>query len=209
MNVPGLRSKHVRKLIILAGVLALIPIVFPGLIFAAPSFADIATKGDRNLKIISYIYEKYEFMPAKREYFQNISEEWIKGKVLYEHSSAEEKKDNYEKLYKSYRTTNDVLKDISIDLANLSEAVVDDFSQKIIESEDVRKNLSRDKNYNRFVVSRNEFTRADNGFKRGMYYYSARLYDHGLDLMKRVYKDQKWVFPKSKAPGKATKEGLS
>ena len=169
---------------------------------AIPASGDIMEKGDRNLKIISAIYEKYSFMPAKKEYFRQIQEDWVKGKVQYSHAHPEEKKEKFDKLFKSYITTNDVLKDICIDMANLSEVVVDDFSQKLIDSETVKTNYSRDKHYNRYLVSRNELSRADGGFKRGMYYYSARLYDHGIDIMKNIYHERGWVFPKAKAQGK-------
>jgi hypothetical protein len=173
-------------------------VIFSAILPGSPALSDITLKGERNLKIISFIYEKYPFMPAKKEYFRHIQEEWLKGKSLYTHAHPDEKKDNYNRLLQSYMLTNDVLKDICIDMGNLSEAVVDDFSQRLVESETVKTNLGRDKNYNRFVVSRNEFSRAENGFKRGMYYYSARLYDHGLDVMKRIYSEQKWTFPKGK-----------
>lgn len=165
----------------------------------SPAFLDITIKGDRNLKIISYIYDKYPFMPAKKEYFKTIQEQWISGKTMYSHAQQQEKKEKYNKLIQSYYLTNDVLKDICIDMANLSEVVVDDYVQKLAEAETVKTNLSRDKNYNRYVVSRNEFSRADDGFKKGMYYYSARLYDHGIDLMKIIYKDLGWSFPNEKS----------
>ncbi|MDH4261685.1 MAG: hypothetical protein OEV78_01430 [Spirochaetia bacterium] len=172
---------------------------------AAPSIYDITTKGDRNLKIISFIYDKYQFMPAKKEYLKNLQDEWIKGKSLYSTAQHGEKKERYDKLLQAYNLTNDVLKDICIDMANLSEAVVDDFTQKLIESENPKAN-HRNKNYHRFVVSRNEFTRAEYGFKKGMYYYSASLYDHGIEIMKHVYSEQKWNFPKGKSAIKENKD---
>lgn len=172
-------------------------------------FSDIAVKGDRNLKIISKVYEKYSFMPAKKEYLRNIQEDWIKVKIEYSHARPGEKKEKLEKLVKSYQVTNDVLKDICIDMANLTEIVVDDFTQKLVESENIRTDLGRDKNYNRYLVSRNEFSRADNGFKRGMYYYSARLYDHGIDIMKNIYQERRWTFPKGKTAEVKTKGNIS
>jgi len=178
-------------------------------LYTAPVIEDIVSRGDRNLKIILSIYEKYSFMPAKRAYFNMINEDWIRGKVLHSHANPEERKQKLDKVLKSYNLTNDVLKDISIDLSSLSEIVMDDFTQKIIDSKNMKSENLHNKSYNRYVVSRNEFSRAERGFKQGLYYYSARLYDHGLTLMKTVYHDNGWVFPKSKPNNEIKNQSLS
>lgn len=176
--------------------------VFFGLLvnslFSAPSYDDVVLKGDRNLKVINVIYEKYPFMPAKRAYFQQISDVWIKSKTAYFNSSPEGRKEKFAKFLKAYENTNDVLKDICIDMANYSDVIIDDMTQKLIDSETKKVDVKHGKFYNRYLVSKNEFARADNGFKKRMYYYSARLYDHGIEVMMSIYKDAGWNFPKGK-----------
>ncbi|MDH4199160.1 MAG: hypothetical protein OEV66_02175, partial [Spirochaetia bacterium] len=116
----------------------LIPLFFLALIvtpqYSAPNFDDIVLKGDRNLKIINMIYEKYPFMPAKKNYYAQIEQSWIKSKAEYFTSSSQNRKEKFTQFLKTYETTNEVLKDICIDMANYSDVITDDITQKLIET---------------------------------------------------------------------------
>lgn len=186
------KIRFIQVVFVVSGVL------FINSLFAAPSFMEIESKGERNLKIIGSIYEKYPFMPAKKEYFQKIKENWTASIIAYKRAGRRQRAENFKKFYNAYLVTNDVLKDICIDMANYSDAIMDDFAGKLVEYESKQRVIKHDKMHNRYMVSRNEFIRADVNFKRKLYYYSAQLYDHGIEIMKVIYRDAKWEFPHTK-----------
>jgi hypothetical protein len=167
----------------------------PKAAFSAPSFSDIVNKGDRNLKIINNIYDKYPFMPAKKDYYLKLENKWIKDKTEYRKASSTERKNALDQVLITYRIINEVLKDICVDMANLTGTLMDDFAEKLVAIEAKRIPVKSEKYYNRYIVSQRQFFRAESGFKNSLFYYSASLYDHGIDLLISIYKENNWGFP--------------
>ncbi|MES0491889.1 MAG: hypothetical protein ABUK01_17975 [Leptospirales bacterium] len=169
--------------------------LFSQFLYAAATYEDFVSKGNRNLKIIERLYFKYPLAPVKRKIAFKIIENWNSITLQYPDANRNDRKTLYVNLKTEYSKSNSLLRDISIELANLFDRTYNSIASRIIDAE--LPTAQRNDALSRMQIAKQEFARAEAGYRNKQFYYSSHLYDRSITILLNIYNTLNWEMPAS------------
>lgn len=155
--------------------------------WTSPSFGDYVKKGDRNIAIIERLSFKYPLNSLKRNLALEVTRNWKSTKAAYPGKDKTERQNLYDTIRVHYVTTIGLLRDISLDIANVYDELYTPLNTAIYNAKlDAKK---KGLVYERLQIASQEKTRAQKAFRSRQYYYSAHLYDRSVTILLNLYSD--------------------
>ena len=162
-------------------------------VYGAATYEDYRSKGDRNLKIIERLYFKYPLASSKRKIAFNLLNNWNSILLQYPEADRNERKRLYGDLKQEYVNSNTLLRDISIELAGLFEQTYNILAKQMIDIELSTTEFSDAQS--RLRIAKQEFHRAETGYRNRQFYYSSHLFDRAITMLLNIYNSLQWKLP--------------
>jgi len=153
----------------------------------------VKENGKKNIRILERIYKKYPISIKQKSEFEKVKTVWeknLKDLNLINKKNRREAEKNLIEVYKEIKTTLEKTCEI---LAVYGNDLIINFQKRL--DEEKPNSIDKEKYVNQFNVSRREFMRAEKAFRSEYYYYSAHLYDRGIQILVKIHERLNWTIP--------------
>lgn len=167
-------------------------------LWANPTFSDYHKKGSDYLKILDRLFNRYSFPKEEEESYEKIREEFRLSVNRYLVSQNKERNVIFRQVQKTYDKILEKGKLICQHLEEFSNYLLNDFSERLKNSKE--ENIPQEKYANQLSVAKRELSRAKEYYQKGQVVQAAHLYDRGIELLLRRYRELKWPLPEKYFP---------
>jgi len=158
---------------------------------ASSTYRNLHIKSKKQFSLLERIYTKYPIEPQRREQLKNIRENWNNLEKEYQSQAGIKQKYVLRKMKSTYNDILFLMQNSSKTLESYSNDILSDITEKIqkIEKAKFQKFIIQ------FSVSKREFQRAKKAYRHKQFYYSSHLFNRGIIILNKIYKELNWNIP--------------